>query len=456
MADDIGTLAPDTRADITILEELEGEWVFVDSSDDRLTTHRRLAPTTVVRAGRPIARPADSSATFCRVRSQASPSTLRQAGVTRCWRRRPLPGHRGCDQRDDDAGKESERAPVARRCRRVGGMHPGGAWLIHAHLPDCGSAWRRPSMGTWLLTAGSRGASRRAAVRHVPGRSRRGGPQRPHLGVGAGRGDHAVLRRHGSVSVGEAGADGLPAGTSVYVNTFDDCRYMFDRCNRFSLCEHRRVRTWVPPSRTRLRVGGGCPPDRWSTSTSVAIAACSPDAPRPSRSDCRQRHPASTPTARCSETRRSRGQWRHWVARSPGRRSVRRRLSEVGTSASASRTSPESRTPTNVELILEAVELGRRLGRHVATPAQAADLLALKPLGRLQAVSDEAALGRSSLTALQHSIRAMSNRRPMTLIAHRSLPSEVDEHQAPAGLATASGDCCETEDGLRVRTVRVG
>ncbi len=54
MADDIGTLAPGTRADITILEELEGEWVFVDSSDDRLTTHRRLVPTTVVRAGRPI------------------------------------------------------------------------------------------------------------------------------------------------------------------------------------------------------------------------------------------------------------------------------------------------------------------------------------------------------------------------------------------------------------------
>ena len=34
----------------------------------------------------------------------------------------------------------------------------------------------------------------------------------------------------GSVNLGPAGRDGLPAGSSTYLNTFDDARHMFDTC----------------------------------------------------------------------------------------------------------------------------------------------------------------------------------------------------------------------------------
>ena len=54
-ADEIGTLAPGSRADILILDLAEGRWVLTDSMGEELVVDRRLVPETVFREGREIA-----------------------------------------------------------------------------------------------------------------------------------------------------------------------------------------------------------------------------------------------------------------------------------------------------------------------------------------------------------------------------------------------------------------
>ena len=53
-ADEIGTLAPGSRADITILDLAEGRWALSDSTGEELAVERRLVPETVIREGREI------------------------------------------------------------------------------------------------------------------------------------------------------------------------------------------------------------------------------------------------------------------------------------------------------------------------------------------------------------------------------------------------------------------
>jgi len=54
-ADEIGTLAPGSRADILILDLAEGRWVLTDSMGEELVVDCRLVPETVFREGREIA-----------------------------------------------------------------------------------------------------------------------------------------------------------------------------------------------------------------------------------------------------------------------------------------------------------------------------------------------------------------------------------------------------------------
>ena len=53
-ADEIGTLAPGSRADIAILDLAEGRWTLTDSLGEELVVDRRLVPETVFREGRQI------------------------------------------------------------------------------------------------------------------------------------------------------------------------------------------------------------------------------------------------------------------------------------------------------------------------------------------------------------------------------------------------------------------
>ncbi|MCY4550246.1 MAG: amidohydrolase/deacetylase family metallohydrolase [Defluviicoccus sp.] len=52
--DEIGTLAPGSRADITVLDLAEGRWTLADSTGEELAVERRLVPETVFREGREI------------------------------------------------------------------------------------------------------------------------------------------------------------------------------------------------------------------------------------------------------------------------------------------------------------------------------------------------------------------------------------------------------------------
>lgn len=51
-ADEIGTLAVGSRADLTVIGSIAGAWTFKDALGERLTVDRRYLPTAVVRAGR--------------------------------------------------------------------------------------------------------------------------------------------------------------------------------------------------------------------------------------------------------------------------------------------------------------------------------------------------------------------------------------------------------------------
>ena len=53
-ADEIGTLAPGSRADITVLDLAEGRWTLADSMGEGIAVDRRLVPETVFREGREI------------------------------------------------------------------------------------------------------------------------------------------------------------------------------------------------------------------------------------------------------------------------------------------------------------------------------------------------------------------------------------------------------------------
>jgi dihydroorotase len=52
---EIGTLAPGSRADITVLEPVEGRWSLPDAEGEVLEVEERLVPALVVREGREIA-----------------------------------------------------------------------------------------------------------------------------------------------------------------------------------------------------------------------------------------------------------------------------------------------------------------------------------------------------------------------------------------------------------------
>ena len=52
--DEIGTLAADSRADITILDRVSGAWTLSDSTGEELTVEERLVPDLVIRQGRAI------------------------------------------------------------------------------------------------------------------------------------------------------------------------------------------------------------------------------------------------------------------------------------------------------------------------------------------------------------------------------------------------------------------
>jgi len=54
MEHEIGTLATGSRADVTVLERIEQEWIYTDSSGGRLRTVERWLPSLVVRAGVPM------------------------------------------------------------------------------------------------------------------------------------------------------------------------------------------------------------------------------------------------------------------------------------------------------------------------------------------------------------------------------------------------------------------
>lgn len=51
MEDEIGTLRPGSRADITILDRIAGEWTFTDCEGERLVGQERFVPKYVVRRG---------------------------------------------------------------------------------------------------------------------------------------------------------------------------------------------------------------------------------------------------------------------------------------------------------------------------------------------------------------------------------------------------------------------
>jgi dihydroorotase len=54
LADEIGTLKPGTRADITVLDAIQGDWIFRDCKNIELMGKQRLVPRLVVRNGRAI------------------------------------------------------------------------------------------------------------------------------------------------------------------------------------------------------------------------------------------------------------------------------------------------------------------------------------------------------------------------------------------------------------------
>ena len=54
LEDEIGTLAPGSRADVTVLDLREEDWVFRDCDKEALHATHRFLPRLVVRAGRPI------------------------------------------------------------------------------------------------------------------------------------------------------------------------------------------------------------------------------------------------------------------------------------------------------------------------------------------------------------------------------------------------------------------
>ena len=54
-AGEIGTFAPGSRADVTILDLAEGRWALNDCTGEELVVDRRLVPATVFREGREIA-----------------------------------------------------------------------------------------------------------------------------------------------------------------------------------------------------------------------------------------------------------------------------------------------------------------------------------------------------------------------------------------------------------------
>jgi dihydroorotase len=50
---EIGTLEPGTRADVTVLDRLEGAWPLKDGLGETLVARERLMPRLVLRAGVP-------------------------------------------------------------------------------------------------------------------------------------------------------------------------------------------------------------------------------------------------------------------------------------------------------------------------------------------------------------------------------------------------------------------
>jgi 3-keto-5-aminohexanoate cleavage enzyme len=172
----------------------------------------------------------------------------------------------------------------------------------------------------------------------------------------------------GSVSLGPIDADGLPAAIDlVYQNTFADVRYMIDVCQarrlgahisifepgflRVALAYHAAGR--LPPAKIQLYFGGallpfGLPPTAASLDAYIAMLE---------------------------------GSGLPWMVGVLGG-DVGGTLAELAIRRGGHvRVGLEDyagpRQPTNEELVTEIVQMARRLGRPVATPAQAAELLHL-------------------------------------------------------------------------------
>jgi 3-keto-5-aminohexanoate cleavage enzyme len=181
----------------------------------------------------------------------------------------------------------------------------------------------------------------------------------------------------GSVSLGPVGRDGLPAPIDlVYQNTFADVRYMADACCarelavhvsifepgflRVALAYHAAGR--LPPAKIQLYFGGpalpfGLPPTRPSLEAYLAmLEATGPKRPRLPWMVGVLGGDVSTTLAELA------------IARGGHVR--------VGLEDHAGR-----RQPRNEELVEEIVAMAQRAGRPIATSAQAAAILGMRPRG---------------------------------------------------------------------------
>ncbi len=187
----------------------------------------------------------------------------------------------------------------------------------------------------------------------------------------------------GSTNVGGADADGLPTGTTVYVNNYDDCRYAFDECGRLGVGPSisvfepgflRVVLAYEAAGRmprgamVKFYFGGG---HDLYTGKPSAITFGMP------------------PTAACLEAyldMRSASSIPWAVAVLGGDACASPAASLAVARGGHLRVGLEDfggpRQPTNVELVSEAVALAASVGRRAATPTETAEMLGLAPVHR--------------------------------------------------------------------------
>ncbi|MGE0388317.1 MAG: 3-keto-5-aminohexanoate cleavage protein [Gammaproteobacteria bacterium] len=182
----------------------------------------------------------------------------------------------------------------------------------------------------------------------------------------------------GSTNVGHADDEGLPAGASVYENTYDDCRYMMDACARLGLgpsiavfepgflrvvLAYHRAGRLPAGAMIKFYFGGdhnlftgartpitfGLPPTLASLDAYLAMLG---DAPIPWAVAVVGGDVTRSPVAAAA------------VARGGH---LRLGLEDLA----------GDRQPSNAELVAEAVALARAAGRRIATPAESVRVLGL-------------------------------------------------------------------------------